>query len=556
MNTINNDGEDLSHKPPEMGGHLIDEESLHNTAQERAKQQPLLQRIAKSLSKNNKKFCEIILSCECDEICLASLVDGLMEEFEMDSIHNSNLVGSIFKGRIQNLEDGLKAAFVIIGQEKNAFLHYWDMLPAANESFEIISPGSQKSKITLADIPRMYPIGSEIPVQVIKSQIGSKGPRVTTNIALPGRYLVLTPYDDRLGISRKIEDEKERDRLKHILEKLVIPEGMGIVVRTAGAEKKLKYFVRDLSILLNKWHGIVEKLQQMEDPGIVYREPGLVSRAVRDFLTDDVDRIVSDSPEICREIMREINEIAPSMKNKVAFYEESPPIFEYFNVEKQLQRLFNRRVPLSSGGEIVFEETEALTAIDVNTGSHKLSGKGSKNFILQVNLEAAQEIARQMRLRNLGGLIVIDFIDMKNASDQKRLLEEMQKFMTNDPARFQILPISALGIMQISRQRHSQSFTRGTRSCCPYCCGRGTIQSPRATAQLVQRAIFRSIRNETNPKRETMQLRIFLHGDVLEFLQKNRCNELELMEKNYDAKLIFQGDETIHRENFRIQREI
>ncbi|MDR1437728.1 MAG: Rne/Rng family ribonuclease [Puniceicoccales bacterium] len=546
--------ETLTSKPPEVCGEQMDEGLLHESARERAKQQPLLQRISKSLTKNSKTYREIIVSEECAETRLAILCNGIMEEFATDSLSQANWVGAIFKGRIQNLEDGLKAAFVIIGQEKNAFLHYWDMLPAANESFEIISHGTQKVKITLDDIPRMYPIGSEVPVQIIKSQIGSKGPRVTTNIALPGRYLVLTPYDDRLGISRKIEKPKERERLKRILEKMVIPEGMGIVIRTAGAEKKIKFFVRDLSILLKKWHGIAQRISSAQEPCMVYQEPGLIGRAVRDFLTDDVDRIVTDSAQLRGEIVEKIAEIAPRMQSKVFLYEEKPPIFEYFHVEKQIQRLFSRRLPLASGGEIVFEETEALTAVDVNTGSHKFAKEANKNLILQVNLEAAQEIARQIYLRNLGGLIIIDFIDMKSASDQRRVYDEMQTLMANDTARFQILPISALGIMQITRQRHSQSFTRRMRTCCPYCNGRGSIQSIPTTAMNIRRAIVRTIcqRQRAEDKVEKITIKVLLHSDVLEFLKEHHSEELEELERKNDISLAFAGDKNIHRESFRL----
>jgi ribonuclease G len=547
----------LQRQPRETKGEEIDAKELLTEAQGRAKQQPILQRIVKGLTKNDKKFREIIVSRQLGITRLAVLVDGLMEDFETDSHHGADLVGAIFKGRIQNLENGLKAAFVIVGQEKNAFLHYWDMLSAANDSFEVVSKSSSKPRITIDDIPKVYPIGSEVLVQITKAQIGSKGARVTTNITVTGRYLALTPFNDQCGISRKIEDAKERERLKRILQKLTVPSGMGFVIRYAGAEKKLKFFVRDLSMLLCRWNSIAKKAQKSDEPGLIYREPGLIGRAVRDFLTDDIDRIVIDSPQVFQEILVEIDEIAPRMRNKVTLYEGDVPILEQFNVEKQIQRTFSRRLPLPSGGEIVLEETEALIAIDVNTGAHKLTNDEGKNFILQVNLEAAQEIVRQLRLRNLGGLIIIDFIDMKNKADQRQVFDIMQELMAKDSARFQILPISPMGVMQITRQRHSQSFGREMRTCCPYCSGRGTVQSPSTTAMIIQLDILRTLgklRKEDASKR-MRTLKIFLHPCVLEVLKQQNRQTLENMEDTYGAKLFFQGDESVHWENYKILQD-
>ncbi|MDR0727322.1 MAG: Rne/Rng family ribonuclease [Puniceicoccales bacterium] len=539
-------------------GEKIDERELKDGSKDRAKDQSLLQRIIKGLTRNDRKFREIVISRQLGITRVAVLIDGIMENFETDAYRGADLVGAIFKGRIQKLEDGLKAAFVITGQEKNAFLHYWDMLPAANDSFEVVTKNPAKSKITPDDIPRMYPVGAEVLVQVSKAQMGTKGARVTTNITVTGRYLILTPFNEQCGISRKIEDEKERERLKGILEKLTVPNGMGIVIRSSGAEKKLKFFIRDLSILLSRWKAISKKASEMEDPGLVYREPGLIGRSVRDFLTDDVDRIVTDSPQVFDEIVSEINEIAPQLRGKVELYKDEMPVLEHFNVEKQVQRTFSRRLPLPSGGEIVLEETEALIAIDVNTSSHKVARDEGKNLLLQVNLEAAREIVRQMRLRNLGGLIIIDFIDMKNKADQKQVFDAVQELMSHDSARFQILPISPMGIMQITRQRHSQSMGREMRICCPYCSGRGTVQSPQTTAMVLQLEILRTLgqlRKDSSNKR-THTLKIFLHPQVLDVLRQQERQILENLEDTYGARLFFQADETMHLENYKILQEI
>lgn len=533
----------------------VDREELAQEAHERAKQQPILQRIIKSFTKNDKKFREVILSREGLETHVISLVDGVLESIEVEHAQEQNLVGAIFKGKIQNLEPGLKAAFVITGQEKNAFLHYWDMLPAANDAFEIISSGEKKESISLEDIPQMYPIGSDILVQVTKAQIGSKGPRTTTNISIPGRFMVLTPFNDQCGISRKIADPKERERLKEILHQLVVPKGMGVIIRTVGEGKKLKHFIRDLSILLKEWDEIEKKAQKAKEPCMVYHEPDLIGRSIRDFLTTEVDRIVTDSSEIFARIVHEINEFAPRMRSRVHLYEGSEPIFQHFNVESQIQEIFSKRVALPSGGEIVIEETEALIAIDVNTGGHRNQeeeSKDGKNFILQVNMEAAAEIARQVRLRNLGGLIIVDFIDMKSRADQRALYDRMNELLEKDNAKFQVLPISAMGIMQITRQRHSQSLARDMRIPCPYCSGCGTIKSARTIDAEIQRTLIHIIKDLRQTRKEILQLKISVHPRVLQLMKHQTCSSLESIERDFDVSLHFYGEPTLHMEDFKI----
>ncbi|MDR2030413.1 MAG: Rne/Rng family ribonuclease [Puniceicoccales bacterium] len=526
----------------------VDRRELEAGARERAKRRPLLQRMLKGLGKGDGKLREVLIGRNFMDTRLVLLVDGRMENFEVERAGGENWVGAIFKGRIQNLEPGLKAAFVTTGQEKNAFLHYWDMLPAANESFEIVSSGS-RHELSLADIPKAYPVGAEILVQVIKAQIGSKGPRVTTNIALPGRYLVLMPFNDQCGISHKIASGEERERLKGILRELAIPAGMGIVIRTAGSDKKLRYFVRDLALLLQKWECVAKKMEHSTEPCLLYQEPDLVGRTVRDFLADDVDRVVTDSPAIYDQLVRDIDAVAPRLRGRVCLHGEKAPLFDHYGVEKQILQTFARRVSLPSGGEIVIEETEALIAIDVNTGSHRRKDGGDGGLILAVNLEAADEIIRQLRLRNLGGLIIVDFIDMKNRSDQKKVLDAMQAGLAKDTARFQILPISPFGVMQITRQRHSQSLADGTRRSCPYCDGRGTLEAPQTTAIRVQNAVVAKLLAK---EEKAQALRIVVHPDVLHYLREFAGEYFGEVETCYGVQLTFCANTAMHREDFSI----
>jgi ribonuclease G len=329
---------------------------------------------------------------------------------------------------------------------------------------------------------------------------------------------------------------------------------MGAVVRTAGAGKRLKCFLRDLSLLLGEWKRITEKMEAMKGPGLLYREPELAERAVRDFLTDDVDRIAVDRPELFSRIIGAVDGAIPRMRSRVQLYEGKEPIMEYFHAEEQIDRLFARRLALPSGGEIVIEETEALIAVDVNTGSHRNRKKDGGGYILQVNLEAAEEIVRQMRLRGLGGLIVIDFIDMASSADQKKLQETMQRLMEVDTERFQILPISPFGTMQISRQRHSQSLCRDIRRPCPYCNGRGTVESASATAVRILAALRRALHESIAVGAgERQPVRLIVHPDVLQILRQGARDELEEVEKTCCVQLTISASEAIHRENFSIE---
>lgn len=554
--------EELSSPPEEKKAERIDTRALKDDAAKREKKQPLITRIVKAIKAEKKSYTELIINSEPLEKRVALLQDGVLEKFEVERTGEAREVGAIFKGRIQNLEPGLKAAFVDIGEEKNAFLHYWDILPAAKDnSVEIVRDNKSEKqrkreaeKITVKDIPKLYPIGSEIVIQITKGQIGTKGPRTTTNIALPGRFLVLMPYTGTLGISRKIEDKKERSRLKGILRDLTLPEGMGIIVRTAGEGKKARYFIRDLHILLKRWEVINQRMESTKKPACLYVEPDIVGRTVRDFLTEDIDRVMVDKKEDYDNIIEEVTKISPRSKSKIHRFTDDIPVFERFNIERQIEQTYMRCVPLPGGGEIVIEETEALISIDVNTGSHKNKNKDGKDFILQVNLEAATEICRQVRLRNIGGLIILDFIDMKAKKDRNAVLARMRREMASDKAKNHILPISTLGIMQMTRQRHSESHSSGIYTDCPYCHGRGSVKSSRTMSVEVQRrliSVIRHIRARDGHEKE-IALRVLLHPTNLERLRHEDEDLLLEIERSYGARLSFRADPIYHVENFKI----
>ena len=553
--------EDQLSRPPEPAESIdIDRNELRASAAERAKQRPLLQKILSVFQKSKTSYRELIINSEPLEKRVALLLDGRLEKFEIERHSDDRMVGGIFKGRIKNLDAGLKAAFVDIGYSKNAFLHYWDMLPAAaDSSVEVVRVNKKKNvaprpaEPTVKDIPSLYPPGTDIVIQVTKGPIGTKGPRTTTNLSLPGRYLILTPFSDGCGISRKIEDPAERKRLKQLINELTIPEGMGVIVRTAGEGKKSRYFVRDLHLLLKKWEEIQQKMQSERAPACLYQEPDIVERTVRDFLTEEVDRVLIDNKDDHARTADLVGLISKRSRSKIALYKDNIPIFERFNIERQIEQTFQRKVTLPSGGEIVIDETEALIAIDVNTGSHKNRSGDEKNTIYAVNLEAAEEIARQIRLRNLGGLIIMDFIDMKERRHRNAIYDKMVELMSEDKAKTHILPISQLGIMQMTRQRQQESLSSNLYTDCPYCRGRGIVKSATTMSVELQRrlsAVARRVTNRNDGKEYS--LRVMVHPSILERLRSEDADLLVRMEKTFGVKLAFRADAAYHVENFKI----
>ncbi|HTV63426.1 MAG TPA: Rne/Rng family ribonuclease [Verrucomicrobiae bacterium] len=514
----------------------------------------LVKKVQRLIRPEKKIHKEVIINAETLETRVAVSEDGKLEEFNIERTTEERLVGSIFKGRVRNLEDGLKAAFVDIGFEKNAFLHYWDIVPNQFDSgVEIVEREGRRRdrpKITQKDIPRLYPPGSDIIVQVTKGPISTKGPRITTNLVLPGRYLVLLPNSDQSGISRKIENQEERKRLKKILRELSIPDGMGVIMRTAGEGQQKRYFVRDLALLLEEWREVSEKIKKQPPATCVFQEPDLIERTVRDFLTEDVERIIVDSQKAYERMREMISKISKRSANKIKLYAEAQPIFDRFNISKQLENTFSRQVHLKSGGYIVIDETEALVAIDVNTGRHK-GTRDQESTILRVNIEAADEISRQLRLRNMGGLIVLDFIDMKHQRDRQQVYQRIKDGLRRDKAKTHILPISQLGLMEMTRQRHSESVRSAVYDDCPYCKGRGKVKSALTMSVEIQRKLQEILKKRTRDESD-FQLRIVVHPTVLDRLRTEDEKHLIEMEKRYFGKLSFRADTGMHAEQFKI----
>jgi ribonuclease G len=514
----------------------------------------VIRKVQRMMKPEIKVHKELIINAESLELRVALHENGRLEEFTIERTTEERLVGSIFKGKVRNLEDGLKAAFVDIGFEKNAFLHYWDIVPTSFDSgVEVVERENKRRdrpRITQKDIPRLYPPGSEITVQVTKGPIGTKGPRVTTNLVLPGRFLVLLPNSDQSGISRKIENPEERQRLKKILREINIPENMGVIMRTAGEGQQKRYFILDLAILLEQWKEIQDKIKSQPPASCVFQEPDLIERTVRDFLTEDVERVVVDTQQAYDRIRTMISRISSRAANKIILYTEHQPIFDRFNITRQLENAFSRQVHLKSGGYIVIDETEALVAIDVNTGRHK-SSRDQESTILKVNSEAADEICRQLRLRNMGGLIVLDFIDMKSRRDQQQVYSRIKDGLRRDRAKTHVLPISQLGLMEMTRQRHSESVRAAVYDDCPYCKGKGKVKSTVTMSVEIQRKLNEILKKRSRDESD-FQLRIAVHPTVLERLRTEDEKLIIEMEKRYFGKLSFRPEPSFHAEQFKI----
>ena len=541
----------------------------------------------------NKK--QVILNCEQMETRFALVNCGQLEEYQIERNKTDEVqAGSIIIGKIVNLEPSLQAAFIDIGGEKNAFLHYWDMLPASyemekvqrNKELKIEDDKKQKKgkettsfsdkvrsllksknnnnnqirtkitnrrkkKISIKDIPEMFPPGTEILVQVVKAPIGTKGARVTTNISLPGRYLVLLPYSEHIGMSSKIENKTERQRLKKIISEFDIPEGMGLICRTVSEGRKKVFLKRDLDILLDYWHNVELKLNEHNVPCVVYEAPTIIEKTIRDVMTEDIDEIIVDDVKSYKFLSENIKKyVGKSRQQQVLLYNRTKPIFQHYNIKDQILGIYRRKVKLPSGGYLCFDETEALVAIDVNSGTNR-QHKNQQNTILTTNLEAAHEIARQLRLRNVGGLVIIDFIDMRAGKDRETVNKAMRRLLSKDRAKSKILPISKLGLMEMTRQREHESIREIVFSPCPYCNGSGKVMSTYSMSVEIQRylqTVMKKIRN----KKQNTALRVILHPAVLTRLKNEDASLIEKLEKEYGSNLTFRADESLHHDAFEI----
>jgi ribonuclease E len=422
------------------------------------------------------------------EARVAILTDGRLDEFYVERAGRS-LAGNIYRGVVTNVEPSLQAAFVNIGQEKNGFLHVSDCISPDGGFSEILTnrgrrrrpqpntPGvDPRNGDGRQPIENMLHKGQDVLVQVLKDGLGSKGPAVTTYLSLPGRYLVLMPGLTRLGVSKKIEDDAQREELRNKLSQLTPPAGLGFIARTACVGHPLEDISRDMEFLVGLWNALAQRARESKSPSLIYQESDLVIRAVRDYLPPDAEAIVIDSAPVLERIKNFLALVIPDILHQVQLHREPQPIFHHYGVERELAKLGRRRVKLPSGGVLVIEQTEALVAVDVNTAGYR-GHHDQPGAVLQTNIEAAREIAQQLRLRDIGGLVVIDFIDMETPAHNRQVEKELRDAMERDRAKTFIAPMSPLGIIELSRQRTRPGLARSTFVPCPTCGGQGTVKS-------------------------------------------------------------------------------
>ena len=412
----------------------------------------------------------------------------------------------------------------------------------------------RKPMPTVEDIPNLFKVDQEILVQVTKGPIGTKGSRVTTNLSIPGRYLVLLPNSPHIGVSRKVEEKAERDRLRKMVKGLELPgNNMGLICRTVGEGCKIEHFQRDLDMLVEAWQNGVKKAETKRAPVCVYQEPDLAERALRDCLTEDVDEIVTDSQETYDRAVSLMNRYSLNDTIKVKLYQNPTPIFQKYNLNQQIDGIYNRKVNLPGGGYICIDETEALIAIDVNTGKNK-SGKDQPETILATNLEAVAEIARQIRLRNVGGLVVLDLIDMADKKDQQLVYKTLKEHLAKDRARTRAYPISPLGLLEMTRQRENESLESSTFDNCPYCKGRGLVKSTTSMSVEIQRKLNEVLakRKRNNLLKPAHPFKITANPKILERFKNEDKKVLQGIEDDYNVRISLQPDPSFHIEEYKL----
>jgi ribonuclease E len=470
----------------------------------------------------------LINASDPEEFRVAIVEDGKLEEFALEVASREQLKGNIYKGVISNIEPSLQAAFVHYGAERQGFLPISEVHPEYFQQ-EASSRGRPK-------IQEVLKKGQELLVQVIKEEIASKGAYLTTYISLPGRFLVLLPGQEQVGISRKIEEEAHRQELKEIIKEFKLSPGVGLIVRTASANAKKRDLQKDYQYLYNIWEEIKRNAGGSLAPSLIYKELDLVIRTIRDYYTTDINEILIDDAETFNQIKRFFKAFSPKHTKALKLYKEKRPIFSKYQIEEQLERLYDNQVPLKSGGSIVINATEALVAIDVNSG-RCISPKDIEITAFKTNLEAAEEIARQLRLRDLGGLIVIDFIDMKDRKHRKEVEKELKTALKKEKARVTVGQISKFGLLELSRQRLRSGMATSLYISCPHCRGRGVIRSTEASGL----SLLRKICHEA-AKNEVQEVRALMSQDVTNYLLNKKRKELVALEEKFNLRLFIEAD--------------
>lgn len=480
-------------------------------------------------------YKEILISLDEREGRAVVLEDGHIMEILI--AREERQVGSIYKGRVSNVLPGMNAAFVDIGLERNGFLCADDA--AAHLGDEV---NESLRQMSISDILK---VNQETLVQVVKEAVGTKGARITTYVTLPGRYLVLLPSAQYIGVSRRIQEEEERNRLRVCAEQ-IRPEGMGVIIRTAAASRSLEDLQRDLDYLVKVWDKVQMAARKRRAPALIHQELALVDKVLRDLFTPDVDRLIVDNPVEYAKMRDKLEISAPSLLDRMHLYSDRRPLFELHGVESEIEKALNRKVWLESGGYLIIDRTEALWVIDVNTG--KYIGKTSlADTILRTNLEACREICRQLRLRDMAGIVIIDFIDMDTASDQRKILETLGDELKKDRTRTHLVGMTELGLVQLTRKREGKDLDAVMREPCAVCSGRGRLLSPLSLAFRVRREL---LKQALDSRHEVLLAR--LHPRAAVELVGLEGEEIEALERETGRSILVQVDPDSHPEQIEV----
>ena len=486
---------------------------------------------------------------------MAILEDDRLAELLVDRLEIDRTVGNIYLGKVEAVLPGMQAAFVNIGTEKSGFLHASDLVEAEDDDDEDNGNGNRgRGRRDARKIPMIQDQvkrGQQMLVQVTKEPIGTKGPRVTAQISLAGRFLVYMPEASRIGVSRKIGAREERVRLRRMVKKFLPKDVGGVIVRTVAEDLTEDLVKRDLKSLLTLWKKINRKAHfvQRNAPALVHKEASLTSAIIRDLVGDKVDRLLVDSRPLYKEIHRYLQRVHPEFRDTVKAYNDSEPLFDKFNIEGEIESLFRHRVDLPLGGYLIIEPTEALVSIDVNTGSYT-GRKDHEKTILRTNLDAAREIGRQLRLRDVGGIIVIDFIDMDDQVNRDKVLRELRQVLSRDRARTRAFEVSELGLIEMTRQRVRPSLYDSMTSVCPDCSGAGSVFRPQIVARRVERVLRRAAREK---KERAVTVRV--HPEVALYLLEEEPEFLKLIRKGNRLDVTVRDNPVIPLDDFRLISE-
>lgn len=489
---------------------------------------------------------EILINMTPQETRVSIVENGVLQEFHLERSGNRGIVGNIYKGVVKRVMPGMQAAFVDIGQEKAAFLHVADIVSDKSEGSKQAVEGSKlldKQQAQETDITTVLHEGQKIIVQVIKDPISSKGARLTTHITIPSRYLVLMPDNEHVGISQRIDNQEERLRLKELFEDNDNLAN-GYIVRTAAEGTKGKELTRDALFLGKLWKGITEKSKQVKAPGLIHEDLRLELRIMRDIFADDVERVRIDDEAGRDRIKRFVQEFLPEIEHRIELYQGERPIFDLYNVEEEIKKALERKVLLKSGGYLIIDQTEAMTTIDVNTGAF-VGHKNLEETIFRTNLEAATALSRQLRLRNLGGIIIVDFIDMKEEEHKRQVLRTLEKLLERDHVKTQITEVSSLGLVEMTRKRSRESLERLLCEPCQQCNGRGYVK----TAVTVCYEIFREL-SRAESTYDVQKFLILASQEVVDCLLDEEANSLGDLEVEIDKPIKLQVESLYSPEQF------